>query len=145
MQRVVWRILLLFVSSIGSIWVGCLLILVLKRNSCLIECKGWAIGSKDFKKSLLSEEIERKNAAVEEAGDVNLEQERYDGKELREANELKWELFLERGLKMLGKDAAAIREDKKSAAWKVMLAAVIKKHTSATNVWITGKLTNAQK
>ncbi|MGK0177132.1 MAG: hypothetical protein ACI91V_001008, partial [Lentimonas sp.] len=30
--------------------------------------------------------------------------------------------------------------DKKSAAWKVMLASVIKKHTSATNVWITGKL-----
>jgi putative transposase len=104
-------------------------------------CKGWAIGSKDFKKGLLSEEIERKKAKSEaEGGDVNLEPERYDGKELREANELKWELFLERGLKALGKDAAAIREDKKSVVWKVMLAAVIKRHTSATNVWITGKL-----
>lgn len=41
---------------------------------------------------------------------------------------------------MLGMDAANIREDLKSAAWKVMLAAVIKRHTSATNVWITEKL-----
>jgi len=48
--------------------------------------------------------------------------------------------FLERGLSALGKDAAAIREDLKSAPWKVMLAAVIKRHTSATNVWITGRL-----
>jgi hypothetical protein len=66
--------------------------------------------------------------------------ERYDGKELREANELKWGMFLDRGLKALEKDAAAIHCDIKSAAWKVMLAAVIKRHTSATNVWITGKL-----
>ena len=69
-----------------------------------------------------------------------LKQERYDGKELREANELKWELFLERGLNALGKDTTAILKDKKSEAWKVMLAAAIKKHTSATNVWITEKL-----
>ena len=49
-------------------------------------------------------------------------------------------MFLERGLKALEKDAAAINCDIKSAGWKVMLAAVIKRHTSATNVWITGKL-----
>jgi REP element-mobilizing transposase RayT len=103
-------------------------------------CRGWAIGSKDFKKGLLSEEAERSKSEAEGAKLIGLKQERYDGKELREANELKWELFLERGLSALGKDATAIRADKKSAAWKVMLASVIKKHTSATNVWITGKL-----
>ena len=57
-----------------------------------------------------------------------------------EASELEWELLLERGLSVLGKHAANIREDLKSAAWIVMLAAVIKGHTSATNVWITEKL-----
>ena len=46
-------------------------------------CKGWAVGSNDFKKALLSEEIERKKAE-----DSCPRQERYDGKELREANEL---------------------------------------------------------
>ena len=103
-------------------------------------CKGWALGSQDFKKGLLSEEIERKKAFAEADEDVFADRERYDGKELREANELKWELFLERGLKALGKDTTAILKDKKSEAWKVLLAAAIKKHTSATNVWITGKL-----
>ena len=103
-------------------------------------CRGWAIGSKDFKKDLLSEEAERVKAGAEGSKVIESRQERYDGKELREANELKWELFLERGLSVLGKDAADIREDLKSAAWRGMLAAVIKGHTSATNVWITEKL-----
>ena len=59
---------------------------------------------------------------------------------MREANELTWKLFLERGLNALGKDKTAILKDKKSEAWKVLLAAAIKRHTSATNVWITEKL-----
>jgi hypothetical protein len=71
---------------------------------------------------------------------LELSKEHYDGKDLREANELKWELYLERGLAQLGKDATAIREDLKSAEWKVMLAAVMKGYTSATNVWITERL-----
>ena len=103
-------------------------------------CKGWALGSQDFKKGLLAEEIERKRSLVEEDENLDAEQERYDGKELREANELKWEQFLERGLSMLGKARSAILKDKKSEAWKILLAAAIKKHTSATNVWITGRL-----
>ena len=103
-------------------------------------CKGWALGSQDFKKALLTEEIGRKKALAEEDGSLDVDRERYDGKVLREANELKWELFLERGLKALGKDTTAILKDKKSEGWKVLLAAAIKKHTSATNVWITEKL-----
>lgn len=103
-------------------------------------CRGWAIGSKDFKKGLLREEAERVKAEAEGTEVIEPKRERYDGKELREANELKWELYLERGLSALGKDTSDIREDIKSAAWKVMLAAVIKGHASATNVWITQKL-----
>ena len=48
---------------------------------------------KNFKKSLISEEVERKKAMAEESGERSPDKERYDGKELREANELKWELF----------------------------------------------------
>jgi len=73
-------------------------------------------------------------------GRLDPAKEHYDGKDLREANELKWELFLERGLTELGKDTAAIRDDLKSANWKVMLASALKRSTSATNVWIAGKL-----
>ena len=104
-------------------------------------CWGWAIGSKDFKKNLLSEEAERRKAEAEEQGEtLDVGHEHYDCKDLREANELKWELYLERGLAALGKDAAAIAEDLKSAPWKVMLAAILKRHTSVTNVWIADQL-----
>ena len=103
-------------------------------------CRGWAIGSKDFKKGLLSAEAERLKGEAEDGELLDLSKEHYDGKDLREANELKWELYLERGLAQLGKDATAIREDLKSAEWKVMLAAVMKRYTSATNVWITESL-----
>jgi len=98
-------------------------------------CRGWAIGSKAFKKDLLKGEAER---LKEEGGEpLAVAEERYDGRDLREANTLKWELFLGRGLAELGKDSRAIRADLKSAEWKVMLAAILKRHTSAPNVWIT--------
>ena len=103
-------------------------------------CRGWAIGNKDFKKGLLSAEAERLKGEAEDGEVLELSKEHYDGKDLREANELKWELYLERGLAQFGKDATAIREDLKSAEWKVMLAAVMKRYTSATNVWITERL-----
>ena len=103
-------------------------------------CRGWAIGSKDFKQGLLSCEADRLKAEAEDGEVIDWVKEHYDGKDLREANELKWELFLRRGLAHLGKNATAIREDLKSAEWKVMLAAIMKRYTSATNVWITEQL-----
>jgi hypothetical protein len=87
---------------------------------------------------LLEEESER---LKEEGGEqLAVAGVGYDGRDLREANALKWDLFLERGLAELGKDSRSIREALKSAQWKVMLAAVLKRHTSAPNVWITRML-----
>jgi len=101
-------------------------------------CRGWALGTKDFKKALLEEaESDEKDDA--ESG-AHKAIPRYDGKDLREANELRWEMFLEKGLSALDKDAKAIAADLKSADWKVTLAALLKKKTSATNVWISQKL-----
>ncbi|NBB78194.1 MAG: hypothetical protein GVY36_01930 [Verrucomicrobia bacterium] len=76
-------------------------------------CRGWAIGSKQFKKDLLSEEGGRLKAEGG-AGSV-VAGEHYDGRDLREANTLKWELLLERGLSELAKDRTEIREELKSA------------------------------
>ncbi|MEO0508825.1 MAG: transposase [Verrucomicrobiota bacterium] len=103
-------------------------------------CRGWAIGTKDFKKALLKE--------LEKSDDVDNEDNtserdtilRYDGASLREANELQWELLLEKGLSVLEKNAEALVNDKKSEAWKVLLATLLKQKSSATNVWITQKL-----
>jgi hypothetical protein len=102
-------------------------------------CRGWAIGSKNFKKSLL-EEVERDEEEDDQNTKATEVVPRYDGENLREANELRWEMFLEKGLSALGKDAKSISADLKSAPWKVMLAALMKQKTSATNVWITGQL-----
>ena len=93
-------------------------------------CRGWALGSKKFKKALL-EEVENDEESEDESETVP----RYDGENLREANELRWEMLLEKGLAAMGQDAKSISNDRKSAAWKVTLAALLKQKTSATNVW----------
>ena len=48
--------------------------------------------------------------------------------------------FIKKGLSSLGKDAACIATDLKSAKWKIMLAALLKQKSSATNIWIAGQL-----
>ena len=65
---------------------------------------------------------------------------RLEGRELREANELRWENLLERMLSTLQKNDNAISSEKKSAQWKVWIAVVLKSHTAATNVWIADQL-----
>jgi hypothetical protein len=47
-------------------------------------CRGWALGSKKFKKALL-EEVENDEESEDESETVP----RYDGENLREANELR--------------------------------------------------------
>jgi hypothetical protein len=101
-------------------------------------CRGWAIGTKDFKKTLLEELEEAREE--DETTDCSDAVARYYGEGLREANRLRWEMLLENGLSCLGKDAASIATDLKSAKWKIMLAALLKQKTSATNVWITRQL-----
>jgi len=87
----------------------------------------------------LLEELEDAQEA-EETTDSSDAVAKYYGEGLREANRLRWEMLLEKGLSSLGKDAASIATDPKSARWKVVLAALLKQKTSATNVWITSQL-----
>lgn len=100
-------------------------------------CRGWALGSKDFKEELICEFNPLKKALdCDDGGErVNLE-----GSDLREANELLWEKVVVGALGFLGKDEGAILSDRKSARWKVIIAAALKRKTSATNVWITRRL-----
>lgn len=101
-------------------------------------CRGWAIGTKDFKKALLEEleDAEEEDEKTDRFAAVA----RYYGEGLREANQLRWEMLLEKNLSVLGKDRESIATDLKSAKWKVMLAALLKQKTSATNGWITRQL-----
>lgn len=95
-------------------------------------CRGWALGTKAFKRGLLESEGLLK--------DGNTQALQLEGKELREANEMQWELMLKKGLKALGKSPEEIVSSLKSADWKVWLAYEMKKRTSATNVWIAREL-----
>jgi len=94
-------------------------------------CRGWALGTKEFKKALI-EEANRESELSEDEGEKRLP--RYDGETLREANELQWELLLERCLLALDKTIDDCVKDKKTSEWKVLVAALLKEKTSATNV-----------
>jgi REP element-mobilizing transposase RayT len=101
-------------------------------------CRGWSIGTKKFKKAML-EELDEAEKDDEES-DSSDAVARYYGEGLREANQLRWEMLLERGLSALEKNRESIVTDLKSAKWKIILAALLKQKTSATNVWITRQL-----
>ena len=91
-------------------------------------CRGWALGTKSFKRGLLESEGLLKDGSFESL--------RQEGRELHAANELQWENLLKKMLCALHKDESAIASERKSAQWKVWIADVLKSRTSATNVWI---------
>lgn len=95
-------------------------------------CRGWALGSKDFKRKLLQSEGLLKEGSFERL--------RFEGKELKEANELMWESSLERAIQALGKTGVDIAREKKSAFWKVWIASVLRRNTSAPSTWIARRL-----
>lgn len=95
-------------------------------------CRGWALGSKDFKRKLLHSEGLLKEGSFEQL--------RFEGKELKEANELMWETTLEQAVQALGKNKDDIARDKKSAFWKVSIASELKRNTSAPSTWIAQRL-----
>jgi hypothetical protein len=89
-------------------------------------CRGWALGTKSFKKAVLKDNAE------------SIDQ--WSGSEFGEARELYWENVLETLLEKLGKSSEDIELDKKSASWKVMIAYYLKTHTAVTNGWLSEKL-----
>ena len=95
-------------------------------------CRGWALGSMDFKRALVHSEGLLKEGSTEAI--------RMEGRDLHEVNVLIWEAKLTEGLKAAGKDAAAIESERKSAPWKIEIAANLKLLTSAPSTWIAEHL-----
>ena len=93
-------------------------------------CRGWALGSKEFKKSILDDEFSEKPPL----------KNHFEGRDLIEVNELMWEKLLDQCLSVFDKTAKDIKADPKSADWKVAIASVLKKQTSAQNAWISRQL-----
>jgi hypothetical protein len=104
-------------------------------------CKGWAVGTKQFKKALIEEAKEEVDSGMDVPGETGTrEVPRYDGETLRDANELRWEQVLEQCMESLDKTFENVKKDKKSADWKIIIAVALKQTTSATNVWIADAL-----
>ena len=90
--------------------------------------RGWAIGTKEFKKDVMS--VQKNMKAAVALGDPNL----------KEAREIGWEERLERCLKTLRKTEAEISSSSKGVAWKVAVASWLKTTSLCMNVWLAKRL-----
>jgi putative transposase len=91
-------------------------------------CRGWAHGGPEYlaeKKQAFSQ-----MSAAKEWGRTHL----------AARNQRNWEERLEAGIQALQRRLDQAASEPKSAPWKVALAAWLKRHTSATNRWLTERL-----
>ena len=91
-------------------------------------CRGWCVGSPEFKKALL-EDFTGRDPLVH-----------FEDPELRQANETHWELLLEKGLSHLKLRSSDLVKMKKSDVRKIVLAAWLKERCSAKNSWLAEHL-----
>ncbi|VGO15894.1 hypothetical protein PDESU_04482 [Pontiella desulfatans] len=91
-------------------------------------CKGWFVGTNEAKQKLASELEDANPFAV------------WDGADMRELNELRWERLVQEELTRAGKSEAFVIADSKGAAWKVEIAKRLRRETTARNQWIADRL-----
>lgn len=90
--------------------------------------KGWAIGTREFKRAIV--EDEKRRVACLELG----------ARDYAEIRAERWESELQRCLDKLGKSSADARADPKSADWKVAIATRLKRKMLCKNPWIDATL-----
>ena len=88
--------------------------------------KGWALGGRGFKQALLQDQAVAVTARAWESTGV------------REVREAQWQAVLDRLRRSV--PAEEIRDQRKSAPWKVTLALQMKATTDASNGWLAAQL-----
>mgnify|MGYP003675481671 CR=1 FL=1 len=91
-------------------------------------CRGWFIGSKEAKQEL-AQELNQMSQAVD-----------WEGVDLKELNESRWEQLVKEEMARLGKTEADLHSSTKGALWKVEIAVKLRTQTPASNPWITRRL-----
>jgi putative transposase len=91
-------------------------------------CRGWFIGSKEEKKAL-SKDMAEKHPDVD-----------WEGIDLQELNEAQWESIVRAQMRLLKKDDAMLLTSPKGASWKIEIARLLRKQTTAKNGWIAKRL-----
>jgi REP element-mobilizing transposase RayT len=90
--------------------------------------RGWALGGEGYKRALLRDhQILAESKAWENTG-------------AKEVRELHWQAALERMLQKLKLDPERSRSDRKSADWKIAVAAQLKATTNVSNGWLAEAL-----
>ena len=90
--------------------------------------KGWALGTAGWRKALAKEHAHLALARG------------LPRQELRELQETPWQQALERLLAQVGKTRDEIQRERKGVAWKISVAEVLRRTTTATNAWIADAL-----
>ena len=90
--------------------------------------QGWALGSKDDQREVLAEFHTMEQAKA------------WGGAEVVEINRILWPERLEAGAKAIGASLLSAAAEPKSAAWKIALAAWLKRGSSVFNRWIAEQL-----
>ncbi|MEM9159884.1 MAG: hypothetical protein AAGB46_12630, partial [Verrucomicrobiota bacterium] len=85
---------------------------------------GWVIGSKEFKKKMV--------AMLKEGNGIK----DWGGSAMREINEIEWETLMEKCLERIDRTQDDVERDRKSADWKVAVAAYMKRKTGVSNPWL---------
>lgn len=99
-----------------------------KSQAYVCMSRGWALGTKGFKTALVKDhKMLADSPALSAEG----------ARELRRA---RWAEVLEQGLKAAGKSVNDARSDRKSAEWKLTVAAWMKQRTQADNRWLSAEL-----
>lgn len=91
-------------------------------------CRGWFIGSAEDKKEMAKE-------LTNQTETIN-----WEGAELKELNESRWEKIVVAELRRRKKTKKDITDSIKGAGWKVEIAAKLKSETTASNPWIAQRL-----
>ena len=90
-------------------------------------CRGWAKGSKAFKKAVLEDLEDPDLGKVVEA-------------EAGEMREPRWEKELQRGLECLARSETELKSERKGAVWKVALARHLRERHLVPNSWLAERL-----
>jgi REP element-mobilizing transposase RayT len=99
------------------------------RNAAYVTLsRGWALGTEDFKARLVHEHgVAALSRAWETTG-------------AKEVRQMRWTDECKRCMQALGKTDTDLQQERKSAPWKVAIAAHLKTTTQASNCWLSERL-----
>ena len=91
-------------------------------------CRGWFIGTGEAKKALATDLTQNSDASD------------WEGVDLKQLNQTRWEQLVNEEMTRLGKTQADLSSSIKGALWKVEIAVKLRELSTASNPWIAERL-----